>query len=184
MKKLVFALVALATVSFASCAGEKAQDPEAEANALVDSLKANLDNPEKLVALVGDAQAKIEELTANADTAALNTYKEIINGVINGDVTVKEALQKAASAVGGDVVGNFFNKLTGNAEEAATDAVAEGKEAVEGAADAVEGAAKDAVEDAKATGKEIVDNAKEATKEAVKEKAAEGVEKGLKKLGL
>ncbi|MBR1889570.1 MAG: hypothetical protein IJ816_02965 [Alloprevotella sp.] len=184
MKKLVFALVAVATFAFASCAGEKADNVEADANALVEELKANVANPEKVAALVEQAQTKLAELTEAGDTAAVNKFKEIFNNVINGDTTVKEAVQQAVAAAGGETISNFLNNLTGAGVDAACCATDDAKEAVEGAVADVKDAAANAKEEVKEAGKEIVENAKEATKEAVKEKAAEGVEKGLKKLGL
>lgn len=184
MKKLVFALVALATVSFAACNSDKAVNPEEAANALVDSLKANVDNPEKIATLISEAQAKIEELTQAGDSTALNQYTQIIKDVIAGDVTLKEAIEKVAGNVGGETITNFVNKLTGNGEAAVENAADNANAAVEGAKEELKAEGEAAKEAVKEAATQAANEAVNKASEKAAEKVNEGVNKGLKKLGL
>ena len=195
MKKVFFALMAVATMTLASCLGKTETpgtgDPQVEApndaadlpSALGELLKSG--NAEGLFALVGNIQEKAVSLIKDNPEKAkeyLNTAQaflkenaskigEIVGNISNSDMATRaQELIKSVSEQPVDqllgLVGAAGDQI-GEAQDAAADAVEGAKETVEDAVEGAKQAASDAVEDAKQAASDAANNAVEGAKGAV-----------------
>ncbi len=217
MKKILFIAMATCAISFASCGGNKTDNNAAQADSVAveettaanvaaqsvfQQLKDAASDPAKLQAAVGAAQVKIQELLASGNAESVKQYTQILQDLINGDTTVKDALAAVKDAAGTGNLLSAFNSVVGAAtaegataesfveatKKAGTDAYTEtakkAAEAVENVTEAVENApeaAKQAVEDA---AKDVEKKAKEAVNQKVEEsktKANEAINNAAQK---
>ena len=209
MKKLFFALMAVATMTLASCLGKTETpgtgDPQAEAPADVKDLPTALGNllkngdGEGLFALIGNIQEKaisfIKEDPIKAkeylgvaqqflkDNAA--KISELVGKITNSDVA--ERAQELFKSVSEQPVDQLLG-LIGVATDAAGDAVEGAQNAVEGAVEGAKDAvgnvvegAKDAVEGAVDAAGQAVEGAKNVANQAV-DNAVEGAKNAVDNL--
>ncbi len=202
MKKIFFVAMAACAMCFASCGGNKtdnnAQNDSVKveettaanvaAQSVFQKLKDAASDPTKLQAAVGAAQVEIQKLLANGDGEAVKQYTQILQDLINGDTTVKEALSAVKDAAGKGNLLSAFNSVIGAAtaegataasfveatKKAGTDAYTS---VAEQATDVVN-AATEAVENAPEAAKKAVENAAQdlqnQTQDAVQKKVDEG----------
>ena len=200
MKKLFFALMAVATMTLASCLGKTETpgtgDPQAEAPSEVKDLPTALGNllkngdGEGLFALVGNIQEKAlsfikdnpqkaQEYLQTAqqflkDNAA--KISEVVGKIANSDMA--ERAQELIKSVSEQPVDQLLG-LVGIAGDQLNDAAGAANDAVEGAVDAAGNAvdaAKEAVGNAVEGAKDAVGNAVEGAKDAAGQ-AVEGAKK-------
>ena len=220
MKKILVLAMAVAAISLASCGNKTAEPAETTdtvaettaanvaAQSLFDQIKNSVSDPAKLQLAVGTAQAKIQEFLSSGDTASVNQYTKILQDLISGDTTVKEALQNVknsfADAAGGTKGSllDAFNAVVGAATEkgataasfleatkkagtsaltdSAVKAAAEAAGVTEAATEAAE-AAKTAVENAPEAVKDAATQAANDAKAKAEEAVANKVDEGRQK---
>ena len=209
MKKLFFALMAVATMTLASCLGKTETpgtgDPQAEAPADVKDLPTALGNllkngdGEGLFALIGNIQEKAisfikedpvkakEYLGVAQQFLKDNVAKisELVGKITNSDVA--ERAQELFKSVSEQPVDQLLG-LIGVATDAAGDAVEGAQNAVEGAVEGAKDAvgnvvegAKDAVEGAVDAAGQAVEGAKNVANQAV-DNAVEGAKNAVDNL--
>ena len=156
---------------------------------------------------------EIQKLLANGDGEAVKQYTQILQDLINGDTTVKEALSAVKDAAGKGNLLSAFNSVIGAATaegataasfveatkkagtdaytsvaEQATDVVNAATEAVENAAQDLQNQAQDAVQkkvdEGKAKANEAINNTQQRAAEAVNGAAQRGADAARKALGL
>jgi len=206
MKKILFIAMATCAISFASCGGNKTDNNAAQADsvAVEETTAANVAAQSVFQQLkdAASAQVKIQELLASGNAESVKQYTQILQDLINGDTTVKDALAAVKDAAGTGNLLSAFNSVVGAAtaegataesfveatKKAGTDAYTEtakkAAEAVENVTETVENApeaAKQAVEDA---AKDVEKKAKEAVNQKVEEgktKANEAINNAAQK---
>ena len=202
MKKILLAVMAVAAISFTSCGNKTQQveatdstevaiNPEEEANAVVDNLKAFVaaGDADQLAACLDQVKEKVGEF-AISDSVAAKTYIVTVQKyLIENAEQVKAIAQQNASVASvvttlietePENIVNAFVENAANKAEATKDAAATAAEATK---DATAAAVNKTVEDTKAAVNKQVEDAKaaanqkaEETKAAAKQKANEAVD--------
>lgn len=189
MKKILFAVMAVAAISFTSC-GNKTEQAEAaqDSVAIVDSI-ANDAAGQTLVSLSSAIEAKdagkltevleackakiAEFLKQNPEVAKAYVVKvqdflkqnaDKIKEFVGNNAAAQSAVDALTSIDASSTVDNFISQIEGSAAE------------VKDAANQAAEDAKAAVEDAKDQAKQQVEDAKEAAKDAAKAKANEAID--------
>lgn len=175
MKKLLFTLAAVATLSLGACQSseQKAADEGAELKAKIE----NCNDPDSLAILVGQAKAYADKLMSEGkDSDAAAFLDEVTPTIDKKDPSLKEAFQNLGDAVktAADSVGSSVKDAAENAKDAAGDALENAKEKGDAAVETAKEKGAAAVETAKEKGAAAVDNAKQ--------KAADAINKGADKL--
>lgn len=197
MKKILFAVMAIAAISFTSC-GNKTQQAEAtdstevainaeeEANAVIDNLKAFVaaGDADKLTAALEEVKNMVGEFVLNDPDAAMTYVTTVQNYLKENAEQVKAVVEKNADAA--SAVAVFMETepevMVSAIVEKVSDKTEDAKETVEEAKDEAVDAAKQTVEDAKAAAKQNVEDAKAAAKQKANDavdNAAKDVKKGL-----
>lgn len=179
MRKLIFAVMAVAAIGFTACNNKTGQGPAIDSTSLVaepnpeelagidaDNLTKELKekiltkNPEAVQAVLQKAKERIAELTAQGDTVAAKVYQKTVSAYL------KENAEQIKAVVGeqNDAVTTLISTIAAVPGETV--------EAVEGAADAVKEGAEATVNDVKDQAKKKVD----ATVDEQKKKAAGAID--------
>ncbi len=179
MRKLIFAVMAIAAIGFTACNNKTGQGPAIDSTSLVaepspeelagidaDNLTKELKekiltkNPEAVQAVLQKAKERIAELTAQGDTVAAKVYQKTVSAYL------KENAEQIKAVVGeqNDAVTTLISTIAAVPGETV--------EAVEGAADAVKEGAEATVNDVKDQAKKKVD----ATVDEQKKKAAGAID--------
>ena len=197
MKKILFAVMAVATFCFTSC-GNKTQQGEAidsvavmdslaqdEANGVIDALKAAIDSKDAslLNDILAQTKEKAAELVKQNPELAKQYIAKVQNFVKENETAIKEAFAGNAAAAAA------VNALT---SDEAADGLSSAIDKLVSDAEDVKAAAKDAakkqVETAENTAKEKVQEQKEAAKEkankAIDDAANKATSNVKKSLGL
>ncbi len=200
MKKILFTVMAVAAMIFATSCGNKTQQAEANdtevaidavaiANSVIENIKGFIEtkDAEKLQAALVEAKDKVIEIVTQNPEAAkeyvtkVQTYLKENAEQIKAVVGDNAAANAAVSALTEMEPASFIDNLVGQANAA--------KEATEGAAENAKAATEGAVEDAKAAVEQKVEETKAAAeqaaedaKAAAKDKANEAVDDAAKNL--
>ncbi len=202
MKKILFTVMAVAAICFATSCGNKAQqaeatdnteevafDAEAAANGVIENLKSYIEtkDTEKLQAALVEAKDMIAEIVAKNPEAA----KEYVTKV---QTYLKENAEQVKAVIGDNAAANAaVSALTELEPESVVNTLVDqanaAKEATENAAENAMEAAEQKVEDAKAAAEQKVEDAKAAaeqkaedTKAAAKQKANDAVDNAAKNI--
>ena len=204
MKKILFAVMAVAAIGFTSC-GNKTQQGEAvdsvaivdslaqeEANGIIDALKAAIESKDanKLNEVLEQCKAKVAELVKQNPELAKEYVAKVQNFVKENEATIKQAFAgnaAATAAVNALTSDDAAEGLSGAIDKLVGDA-AEVKDAAKEAANAQVEAAKDAANKKVEEAKEAAANKVQEQKDAAKAKASGAIDdaaaKAKKSLGL
>ncbi|MBR1840344.1 MAG: hypothetical protein IJ782_07170 [Prevotella sp.] len=204
MKKIIFAVMAVAAIGFTSC-GNKTQQGEAidsvaivdslaqsEADGVIDALKAAIDSKDAglLKDILEQCKAKVAELVKQNPALAKEYVAKVQSFVKENEAAIKEAFAgnaAAAAAVNAltseeaaDGLSGAIDKLIGDAADVKDAA----KDAAAAQVDAAKEATNKAVEDTKAAAKQQADDAKAAAKEKANNAIDNAAASAKKSLGL
>lgn len=204
MKKILFAMVAVAAICFTSCGNKTQQGEAVDSVALIDSLseeavQGTLDaltgvisakDADKLVQVLADCKAKVLEfIKQNPELAKsylakvqnfLKENKDKISEFAAQSPSAQQALDALVSVDAESSLQNFISAIEGQAENVSDEAKAAAQEQLDNA----KAAAQEQVDNAKAAAQEQADNAKAAAKEKANQAIDDAAAKAKKSLGL
>lgn len=200
MKNLIFVLAAAATISFASCGGNKSESSVPETDtAFIDTTAAAVELPEGIDALsdalhAGDAaqlqtvaetmQAKVQELIAHGDVEQAETYKLQLEKWYNENKAKVDAIAKDGLDMGQlvETVKNLPTTAADAGEAAVGAAKADAKTVGEQAKEVAKKKAQEEVNKAEQKVSEKVQQETQKAAEKAREKVQEGTQKAVEKM--
>lgn len=193
MKKILFAVAAMAAFTFASCGGNKTENPAVEADTVaveavegIDALGEALEagDPAQLQTVAETMQTKVQELIANGNIEQAEAYKLQLEKWYNENKEKVEAIAADGLNIG-QIVETVKNLPTTaeNAGEAAVDAAKADAQVVgEQVKEAAKQKAQEEVNKAEQKVNEKVQQETQKAAEKVNQKVQEGTQKAVGKL--